>query len=242
MQVACPQCGALIEALTESRFYRCQYCTSSFIVHEGRGVPEYVILHKRDDRHAWSALENWLEIRRVTDPVSREGADFMQFPFWYDSSGLGESSLVPALDHHFSQVSSVTLPAGDLVYLEEKGDYPDPRVPLAKASSRIPPGSGEPAWSLLYLPLYFLRYQVGGVACSAIVSGADGRVFASESPAPSDVSLSLTHLSMMAGYALLLVAEGLLIHDLLLRTLAFVITTGCLYPAYLMLLKREAAS
>jgi hypothetical protein len=205
-------------------------------------VPEYVILHKRDDRHAWSALETWLETRRVTDPARRDGADFMQFPFWYDSAGVGESSLVPALDHPCRQVSSVTLPAGDLVYLEEKGDYPEPQVPLAMASSRIPPGSGEPAWSLLYLPLYFLRYQVGGIACSAIVSGADGRVFASECPAPSDGSLSLTHLAMMAGYALLLVAEGLLIHDLLFRTLAFVATTGCLYPAFLMLLKRAASS
>ncbi len=242
MRVVCPQCGAPIEALTESRFYRCPYCTSSFIVHEGKGLPEYVILHKRDDRHAWSSLEAWLEARRVTGPVDRDVADFMQFPFWYDSAGASDVALVPALEHSFSQISSVTLPAGDLVYLEEKGDYAEPGVPLARAVSGIGHGSGEPSWSLLYLPLYFLRYQVGGIACTAIVSGADGRVFASESPAPTAVSLSLTHLCMMAGYALLLVAEGLSIHGLLFRTLAFAFTTGCLYFAFLLLLKREASS
>jgi len=242
LQVVCPQCGAPSEALTESRFYRCPYCTSSFIVHEGKGVPEYVILHTRDDRHAWSSLETWLEARRVTDPAIRDGADFMQFPFWYDSAGARDVVLVPALEHPFRQISSVTLPAGDLVYLEEKGDYPAPRVPLAKAASGIGSGAAEPAWCLLYLPLYFLRYQVGGVTCTAVVSGADGRVFASESPAPTAVSLSLTHLCMMAGYALLLAAEGLSIHGLLFRTIAFVMTTVCLYFAFLLLLKREASS
>ncbi|MEA5115612.1 MAG: hypothetical protein VB050_16460 [Geobacteraceae bacterium] len=242
MQVVCPQCGAPIEALTESRFYRCPYCTSSFIVHEGRGVPEYVILHERDDRHAWSALETWLEIRRVTDPVSRDGTDFIQFPFWYDSSGASEVALIPALEHPFSQISCITLPAGDLVYLEEKGDYPEPQVPLAKAVSGITAGSGEAAWSLLYLPLYFLRYKVGGVACTAIVSGTDGRVFTSESPAPSAVSIATRHLPMMAGFTLLLVVEGLMIRQALFRTIAFLITAGVLYPVFLSMLKKESAS
>lgn len=242
MRVVCPQCGAPIEALTESRFYRCPYCTSSFMIQGGRELPEYVILHQRDDRHAWSALKTWLEIRHVTDPVSRDEADFMQFPFWYDSSGTGKCVLIPALEHPFSEVSAVVLPAGDLVFLEENGEYPEPRVSLAEATSGLSAGSGEPVWNLLYLPLYFLRYRVGESAYTAVVSGADGRVFTAGSPAPSAVSLSLRHLSMMVGYTLLLVAEGMMIRTALFRTLAFIVTTGCLYPVYLYLLKREAAS
>jgi DNA-directed RNA polymerase subunit RPC12/RpoP len=242
MRVVCPQCGAPIEALTESRFYRCHYCTSSFLVQGGRELPEFVILHRRDDRHAWSALKTWLEISRVMDPIKRDGAEFMQFPFWYDSSGTRERVLVPAREHPFSEVSSVTLPAGDLVYLEEKEEYAEPLVSLSEAVSGCPPGSGEPAWNLLYLPLYFLRYRVDERAYTAIVSGADGRVFAAERPEQSAVSLSSRHLAMMAGYALLLVVEGVLIRDALFRTLAFLVTTGCLYPVFLLLLKREAAS
>jgi len=242
MRVVCPQCGAPIEALTESRFYRCPYCTSSFLVQGGRELPQFVLLHRRDDRHAWSALKTWLEIRRVMDPIERDGAEFMQFPFWYDSSGTRERVLAPAREHPFTEVSSVTLPAGDLVYLEEKEDYAEPLVSLSEAASGFPPGSGEPAWNLLYLPLYFLRYRVDERAYTAIVSGADGRVFAAERPEPSAVSLSSRHLAMMAGYALLLVVEGVLIRDALFRTLAFLVTTGCLYPVFLLLLKREAAS
>lgn len=242
MRVVCPQCGAPIEALTESRFYRCPYCTSSFLVQGGRELPEFVILHRRDDRHAWSALKTWLEIRRVTDPITKDAADFMQFPFWYDSSGTGGAVLFPAREHPFSGISSVTLPAGDLVYLEEKADYAEPLVALSEAAAGIQPGSGEPAWNLLYLPLYFLRYRVGEHACTAIVSGADGRVFSAERPEPSAVSLSPRHLAMMAGYALLLVVEGMLIRNALFRTLAFLVTTGCLYPVFLLLLKRETAS
>ncbi len=242
MQVVCPQCGAPIEALTESRFYRCPYCTSSFTVYEGKGVPEYAILHTRDDRQAWSALETWLETRRITDPVKRENADFLQFPFWYDSSGAGSGCLVPALEHGFSEVSSVTLPAGDLVFLEEKGDYPEPLVLLAEAVSGLPSASGDAAWSLLYLPLYFMRCQVGGQPFSAVVSGADGKVFASATPSPSAVSISAIHLAMMGGFALLLVAEGLVIRHAIFRTIAFIITTGCLYPVFLSKLKKEASS
>ncbi|GEM_PF-2006539 len=242
MRVVCPQCGAPIEALTESRFYRCPYCTSSFLVQGGRELPEFVIRHRRDDRHAWSALKTWLEIRRVMDPLERDAVDFIQFPFWYDSSGTGGRVLVPAREHPFSEVSSVTLPAGDLVYLDEKEEYAEPLVSLSEAATGIPPGSGEPAWNLLYLPLYFLRYRVGECAYTAIVSGADGRVFSAETPEPSAVSLSSRHLAMMAGFALLLVVEGVLIRNALFRTLAFLVTTGCLYPVFLLLLKREAVS
>jgi len=91
----------------------------------------------------------------------------------------------------------------------------------------------------VHIPLYLLEYSVREHSFTAVVSGADGKVFAVGSPASSGTRLSAYHLGMMVFFALLLVSEGVLIRNHLTRAVAYVLSLAVLYPLYLSLLKRE---
>ena len=239
MQVLCPQCGAPTEALTESRFHCCPYCSSSFLVREGRGIPEYTFRHEWDDRHAWSSLASYLEYRGLTEPVRQDSAEQIFFPFWLFSSNGDSRRLIPALSRSYPEISIVTIPAGDMVFLEEKGEYPEPSVTLTEAMQQFP-ADGEPGkWSLVHIPLYLLEYSVRGHSFTAVVSGADGKVFTVGSPTSSETRLSVSHLGMMVSFAFLLIVEGVLIRNHLTRAVAYGLSLAVLYPLYLSLLKRE---
>jgi hypothetical protein len=239
VQVLCPQCGAPVEALTESRFYRCPFCASSFVIHEGKGLAEYTFRHVRDDRQAWSALTSYLEEHQFTDSVEQIAADYLQFPFWMVSRNGDRRRLAPALEHPFPEISHVTLPAGDLVFLDDTGEYPEPSLLPKQAMEGIPVDERTGTVSLVFLPLYFLEYRTAGQAYTAIVAGPDGRVFATGHPEPTGIRLPVRHMVMIIGFALLLVTEGLLIRSHIIRAGTFVISFAILYPVYRMLLKKE---
>jgi DNA-directed RNA polymerase subunit RPC12/RpoP len=241
VQVVCPQCGASIEALTESRFYVCPYCTSSFIFHEGKGLAEYTIRHARNDREAWSALTSYLETWGYSGSFERLKADYRPFPFWLAAMQDGVNRLFPAEEHPFPEIAIVTLPAGDLVFLEPGDEYPAPRYTPKEAAANLPEDNRPLSWSLNYLPLYFLSYQVAEQTHHAIVSGADGKVFALDRPAPSGVRISLQNLAMMAVYALVLAVEGFLIGNHALRAGVFIATSIAAYGLYSSLLRKEAS-
>jgi len=209
------------------------------MVREGRGITEYTFRHEWDDRHAWSSLSSYLEDRRLTDPVRQDGMEQVFFPFWLFSRNGDHRGLIPALSCPFPEIVAVTIPAGDLVYLAEKGEYPEPSVSLTEAMQRLP-ADGEPVkWSLVYIPLYLLEYSVREHAFTAVVSGADGKVFTLDSPASSGTRLSVSHLGMMVFFALLLILEGVLIRNHITRAGVFLLSFAVLYPLYLSLLKRE---
>lgn len=239
MQVLCPQCGAPVEALTESRFYRCPFCASSFVVHEGKGLAEYTFRHERDDRQAWSALSSYLEAGLFTDPVEQVAVDYIAFPFWMVSHNGDRRRLTPAREHPFPEISHVTLPAGDLVFLDDTGEYPAPSISREQARERMPGDEGKGTWSLVFLPLYFLKCRASEQEYTAIVSGPDGRVFAIGYPVSSGTLLPIRHMVMIVCFAFLLIIEGLLIRNHGIRAGTFVISFAILYPAYRMLLNKE---
>jgi hypothetical protein len=239
VQVLCPQCGAPVEALTESRFYRCPFCASSFVVHDGKGLAEYTFRHVRDDRQAWSALTSYLETRQFTDPVEQISVDYLTFPFWMVSRNGDRRRLIPAMEHSFPEIALVTLPAGDLVFPDDTGAYPEPSVSPAQAIERMSADEGPGKWSLVFLPLYFLEFRAADQAYTAIFSGPDGRVFAGGHPVPTGTLLPVRHVVMIACFALLLISEGFLIRNHLTRAGAFLLSFALFYPVYRTLLKKE---
>jgi len=242
MRVSCPQCGASVDALTESRFYRCPFCASSFVVRGGKGVTEYTFRHVRDDRQAWSALSAYLERGMFTEPVERIAVDYLAFPFWMLSRNGDRRTLTPALEHPFPEIDFVTLPAGDLVFLSDDDDYPKPSVSMEEAAERGPEGDVKGTWSLVSIPLYFLTCRAAGQDYTAIVSGPDGRVFALGYPVPTGSSLMVRHVAMIAFFTILLMVEGLLIRGHLVRAGSFLLSFAVFYGVYRIMLKRELPS
>ncbi|GLI40137.1 hypothetical protein KI811_02720 [Geobacter hydrogenophilus] len=238
MTVSCPQCGAPVEARTETRFHHCPFCTSSFVAEEGRGIAEYYLAHNRDDRLAWSTLASTLEGERNDSPVERLGCEHLVAPFWLSRSG-GGTRLVPALRHPWFGVTSLVLPGGDLLYVPKGSDFTPPDIPVAEALAN---GAGkEPAsLSLVHLPLYLLTFRVNGSDCRAVVSAVDRRAYLLDPLPRSAATLPLRHAVLVAGYALLLIIVGLAVKNHLHRAVAFAVIFGMAYFSFTAFLRREA--
>ncbi len=238
MALSCPQCGAPVEARTETRFYHCPYCISSFVAEQGVGIAEYYLAHGRDDRLAWSALASDLEVEGADPSVEQDGCEYLVVPFWLSRSD-GRQRLVPARRHPWFREISLVLPGGDLLYVPEGSDFSPPDIP---ASEAVGDGAGKEPGSLalVHLPLYFLTFRVGSSDSRAVVSAVDRRVYLLDSLPRRAVTLPLRHVALVAGYALLLVIVGLAVKNHLHRAVAFAVILGVAYPSFHAFLRREA--
>lgn len=238
MKVACPQCGAPVEALTETRFLRCPFCASSFTVQGGAGLLHYCFAHERDDRIAWSALQEHLEANGADPAIERDSIDLADCPFWLFTLDNGEKRMMPACRHPWGDLPAVTLPGGDLLFVPEGKDLPPPDIPLAEASHKLATGRSV-RQSMVHLPLYFLDYGSAGHSCRAVVSAIDRKVYLLDSPVSLELHIPTAHIVMIAVFAAVLFCEGLAVRNLAWRGAAFAITCAVLYPIYFAMLKRE---
>ncbi len=237
MGVNCPQCGAPVEVLTESRFHSCPFCASSFVIHAGAGIARYFLAHERDDQLAWSALAHFLEENRVTAVPQKRHADYAPFPFWLCTLEGGAQQLIPARNHEFSDIAHVALPAGDLQFIPQDAVLLPTTIPLEAALQKL--RSKSSAASLVYVPLYFLTYDCDGGAFHAVASPLDQKVYASARPAGEGTRFPLRYFLMMAGFAAVLSSEGLMIKHLQWRGGAFLATFALFFAVYHTMLERE---
>lgn len=200
---------------------------------------EYCFHHKRDDRLARSALAAALE-EAGAEPAKESGkVDYAELPFWHLLLDSGEQRLVPAVRHPWLDQRSITLPGGDLCFIPPDLKPAPPEVDLDAAIAEL--NRGKPVeQSLVYLPLYFLTFVSGHVACRAVVSAVDLRPYLLDSPPVKQQAASAAHIALVAGFAAVLLVEALLVKPLLWRGAAFMLTLGIWYVAGLFLLKREA--
>jgi hypothetical protein len=234
---SCPQCGAPVEARTETRFHHCPFCTSSFVAEQGVGVAEYCLTHGRDDRLAWSALASALGEESELW-VETGGCEYLVAPFWLSRSGGGQR-LVPALRHPWFEQTSLVLPGGDLLFVPEGSDFTPPDISAAEA---LGDGAGKEPGSLalVHLPLYLLTFRTGASHCRAVVSAVDRRTYLLDLLPRRAVTLPLRHVALVAGYALLLVIVGLAVRNHLHRAVAFAVIFAVLYASLHAFLRREA--
>ena len=238
MQVACPQCGAPVTAQTETRFYRCAFCASAFVIQGGRGVDQFAFTHQRDDRLAWSALTEHLERNRVETALEKGAVEFFTAPFWCFTLDSGATRIAPAIPPPLPEVARVTLPGGDLQFPQPGEEFSPPVVSLADAE-RCLNGSSIARRFLVYLPLYLLSYTSQGVTCQALVSGADRKVYARTLPAEMEIVIPRHHVLMIGLYLVVLVIEGLAIRRLEWRAVAFILTGLATWPLCYSILRRE---
>lgn len=238
MTLSCPQCGAPVEARTDTRFHHCPFCTSSFVAEEGVGVAEYYLSHGRDDRVPWSTLASALEGEGAAQSVERLDCQYLVAPFWLSRTGDGQR-LVPALRHPWLGEVSLLMPGGDLLFVPEGCEFIPPEISAAEA---LGDGAGKEPGSLalVHLPLYLLTFRFGDSRYRAVVSGVDRRIHFLETPPRSISAIPLRNVALVAGYALLLVVVGVTVRNHLHRAVAFAVILGVAYLALSAFLRREA--
>jgi hypothetical protein len=239
VQVACPHCGAPETALTESRFYRCGYCGSSYVVQGEQGIRQYCCSHRRDDRLAWSALAEELERKSLESSLEKGSVDFLLIPFWCFTRESGTTRMIPAVAPPVPEVTEVTLPGVDLQYPQPGEELTPPEISLTDAEQGLTGGAITTRF-LVYLPIYLLSYTSNSFPFQAVVSGADRKVYAGILPSRAGIVIPRRHLLMVGFYALLLILEGVAIRRPEWRAAAYLFTGLTAWSLCYALLRRES--
>ncbi|MHC1782656.1 MAG: hypothetical protein AB9891_07850 [Anaerolineaceae bacterium] len=122
------------------------------------------------------------------------GQSFTYFPLWYFLTGQEKKETVllqPAAAISVTELSSLTLPAGDLIKYDPALDAQadQPTVPLEAAHQWVNqkhPGVTVRESSLVHIPLYIFKYEYKGQSFTALVEAATGRVLANIFPAKAE--------------------------------------------------------
>ena len=237
MQIACPQCGAPVTAQTETRFYRCTYCSSAFVIQGEQGIEQFTLDHQRDDRFAWSALAEHLERNRVETSIEKGRVVFSFIPYWCFTLDNGATRMASAISPPLPEVAVVTLPGGDLTFPQPGTEYQPPEITLADAERGLN-GAAATKRSLIHLPLYLLSYTFQGVPFQAVVSGVDRKVYAQHLPALRGIVIPRNHVLMIGLYVVILILETVVMRRPEWRALAFLLTGLAAWPLLHTILRR----
>jgi len=236
MEARCPRCGARQELRTESRFYACHYCRSTFVISDGGKVAEYIADVSAEPEAAWSALHDFLEQNAYNGAFERINDSPVVLPFWLVRCQDGTTLFRPACHYAAPRLELVALPASDLVPVKDNSDYvlPDhtPETYLTETAC------GDAAMvSLVYLPLYLLKYAASGKEYVCTVSVADWRVYADVFPQNETMAIEPARIYFLAAYLVALVAVCMLISNMLFRGTAvlLLLVTAYIYARQCML-------
>lgn len=221
MNVICPRCGARQALQSETRFYSCSYCRSTFAVAGGRRVPEYLADIRPDERSAWSVLTDHLEQGGHRSAVRRGQCGTVVCPFWLVRTSAGGTLFRPAAALDVPLLENVSLPGCDLVPLADNSSYVAPDQPLERLLEAARLSAGECRVALVYLPLQLLEYTVDGVDYRCTVVVADWKLYADSLPPLESTTLPLTRIRFLAVYGALLLVAAVTLHQHLIRGAVF---------------------
>jgi hypothetical protein len=221
MNVTCPRCGARQEVQSETRFYTCSYCRSTFALEGGVRVAEYLADSRPDERSAWSVLVDHLEQGGHRSAIQRHRCGTIVCPFWLVRTNDGGTLFRPAATVDVPLLESVTLPGCDLIPLSDSPSPALPDHPLETVLEAARLSAGECQVSLVHLPLQVLEYGVDGVDYCCTVMVADWKLYAQLLPPLESAGIPLPRICFLAAYAALLLVAGMAIRHPLVRGAVF---------------------
>jgi hypothetical protein len=121
----------------------------------------------------------------IDDEPKNLTLSFSYFPIWHITHSDGVSFTQPAAHTTHTEISSFRIPAGDLIYYDREkddlGETEDPSIP-PEAATHWTKGDRDQVngltrlW-LIYLPIYFFSFSVGGTRHKASIIGDSTRVY-----------------------------------------------------------------
>jgi hypothetical protein len=198
LKLTCTQCGGELHPDEGRIFVICPYCAASVYLDKRKVVFHWSLAPTLSEADARAALARWMSGSQTVKDLDKKarvtGQTFTYFPLWYFLAGKDKSESVllqPAAAISVTELSSLTLPAGDLVRYDPTLDpqAEAPTVPLDAARQwalQKQPGVEIRENSLVHVPLYIFKYEYKSRAYTALVEAATGRVLANIFPAKAE--------------------------------------------------------
>lgn len=197
-KLACTQCGGELHPDEGQMFVTCPYCSASVYLDKSKVVFHWSLAPTLGEEQARLALARWMSGSQTVKDLDKKGRvtaqSFTYFPLWYFLTGSEKKEAVflqPAAAISVTELSSLTLPAGDLIKYDPALDpqVEEPSVPLEAAREWINqkhPGIAVKENSLVHIPLYIFKYEYKGQTYTALVEAATGKVLANIFPSKAE--------------------------------------------------------
>lgn len=184
MILICSQCGAKIKRDIFKRFITCPYCKSSLIVEQDRTVKCFILKHIRNDLWVRGVFRSWFKRADLKGSAEDIKIDFKLFPVWHTTFEDGQTTTQPAAGTPHTEISSIKIPAGDLSFFDESVSLAEAIAPTVKHEAATVWASDthhverevNRLW-LVYLPIYFIDYNLNGEHHRASIVGESTRVY-----------------------------------------------------------------
>ena len=232
-RVDCPQCGAANETPSGRSFFPCAFCDATLFVDRAGVVQYYQLPRLLNADAARASLMRWMAGNQTVKHLDRKSTiappGALSFPMWMFRTRrrAGEEVYVePAAPTPIPQLADLRVPAGNLVPYrgsEDGSEVIDAVVPASVAREWIDQrGIGQiHETALVRVPFWKFEYSFSGNGYQAMVDGSTGEVLAAIYPEKSEAPYYLVG---VLG-AVLFGIEGILISNLIVKFLAYAITS-----------------
>ncbi len=191
-EVKCTKCGAPIPFDAGDKFAKCAYCGTQIYIDKSGVVFFYIMPFFIDGTNARGIFKRWtagsamakdLEARAQVSEVKQ-----LYFPVYMFRSDVGGKEVVsvkPARSTTLPGLHSLKVPAGDIKVFDKDYQAGDtellkPDIDMAAYLPELPGTAKEQ--SLVYFPIWTVRYQYDGRPYDTVVDGSSGEVFAADFP------------------------------------------------------------
>ena len=192
VDIQCTQCSAAVRVLDDG-FVHCDACDAALFI-DTRAL----FLHQQippifDENKAAGLLRRWLQAKEIPGSPSRQTVALQWWPLW-EVEHSGTKTLMLAASSPWVELEKLDLSAGMRLSFdpERTGEMipPERFASAALKKANAPEGA---TLRLLHIPIYKIRYQLGGQTWEALMDGVLGRIYADDMPAPQTSYLDYSH-------------------------------------------------
>jgi DNA-directed RNA polymerase subunit RPC12/RpoP len=190
--IKCTKCGAPITFDAGDKFAKCKYCdTQIFIDKSGAGF-FYIMPYFIDQANAQGIFRRWTagstmakDLEGSAKIVSFKQLYFPVYLFKREAGGKEKVILEPARSTTLPGLHSLKVPAGDIKIYDQ--NYKVENIEIAKPdidmAAYLPGLQGTAKeQSLVYFPLWTVKYEYNGKQYDTVIDGSSGEVFSTEFP------------------------------------------------------------
>jgi hypothetical protein len=211
----CTQCGGELHPDEGQIFLTCPYCGATVYLDPAQVVFHWFLTPTLDPQQASGELFRWMSGSQTVKDLDKKaqvvGQSFEYFPLWYFLISQNNSetvTLVPAAATSITEITRLSLPAGDLKPHDSAIDAQSvlSTVPLEAARewlNQTHGGAQIKQSSLVHIPIYIFKYTYKNQPFTAMVEAGTGTVLANIYPAKAEAPYLLAG-GLTAGIYLIL--------------------------------------
>ena len=207
----CPKCGAALPVKPGTQLAVCSFCGTPSYIDRREALFFYILPFAIEETAARGIFKRWTagpacpkDMEASASVLSLKKEYFPVFRFRRTVDGKEQVFSRPARGTLLPGMQNVVIPPGDMLIFDStaKAGGADVLHPDIAVDTYVPELPGTPIdQSLVYFPIYELKYRYGGMEYDLVIDGSSGRISVTNSPKRSSVSyVAVMVLSFILGF------------------------------------------